>query len=358
MYNVVANILQHVIPSQNYTISISKYHVINTSSQNLFGHMAPANGMSILSLAFSILFPLLVVLILLFLLIGYVTGSKSVKETASAHMKDLAIIIILAGIVNAYGFTLFYNILHIGYFFNHDFKMYNSLSSNFFSIWSGSVFLKAVVKGLESQIVTIAKLPVIVEEGGAEVAITATVIGNILAGVLSSIIPFALDGFKITWIMLFLLSFAQVVSITYLLPLGIVFRAFPPTKAVGAGLISLALGLGFVLPIVTYVFTAAAFYIKNNGVFQTVLGPMTMNQISNYPISISSAWYIKMVLFPVHSTELAVLLPLKALLNYTIFLLMMGTVIPTISITVTMITIYIISSYLGGTKLFLPRILV
>lgn len=236
--------------------------------------------------------------------------------------------------------------------------MYNSLSVNFFSVWSVGIFIESIVKGLEAQILAIAELPGIVEAGGAELAITTTVIGGILVSVLTSIISFALVGFKITWIVLILLSFAQVVSITYLLPVGIVFRAFPPTKAVGGGLIALALGLGFVFPIVTYIITSAAFYIKNNGVFQTVLGPKTMNQISHYPLSISSSGIINMFLFPIHSTLSLILLPLKALLNYTIFLLMMGTVIPTISIIITSLSILVMSSYLGGGKIFLPKILI
>jgi len=362
--HTLSNIISR-IPSHNYTISISKYHTINTSSQNLFGSLAPANAMSVLPFAFSILFPLLVVLILLFLLIGYVTGSKSIKETASAHMKDLALIVILAGIVSAYGFNLFYNVLHIGYFFNQDFKMYNSLSADFFSVWSLSIFANSLIKGIEAQAVAWLTFPGIKEFFGAGIAAVVQVYAAAITGILDTIITFSLDGFKITWIVLFLLSFAQVVSITYLLPVGIVFRAFRPTKTVGAGLISLALSLGFVFPIVTYIMTWVAFYIKNNVVIPTALGPMTMNQISNHQFQLGTTSFVSALVhlspfgsgFALAGSPLFVLiLNFKLILEYILFLFAMGTLIPGLSILLTVISITGMTSYFGGAGMGLPRI--
>ncbi len=363
--NTVSNILSR-IPSHNYTLSISKYHVINTSSQNLFGNIAPGNAMSVLPLAFSILFPLLVVLILLFLLIGYVTDSKSIKETSSSYMKDLALIIILAGIVNAYGFNLFYNVLHIGYFFNQDFKMYNSLSTDFFSVWSLSVFTTSVIKGIEAQVVAWFTFPGVKELGGAAIAATTQVYATAITGILDTIITFSLDGFKITWIVLFLLSFAQVVSITYLLPVGIVFRAFQPTKTVGAGLIALALSLGFVFPIVTYVMTWVAFYIRNYVPIWTPLGTVTMYQISHLQFhlsttSITSAFvhslsYGGPLVVATASPIFLLIIFFKIMLEYVLFLFLMGTLIPGLSVLLTIISITGMTSYFGGAGMGLPKI--
>ena len=174
-----------------------------------------------------------------------------------------------------------------------------------------------------------------------------------------------MDGFKITWIVLFLLSFAQVVSITYLLPLGIVFRAFQPTKTVGAGLMALALSLGFVLPIVTYIMTWVAFYIKNNLVISTALGPMTINQIVTHPIQLDIASIVSGL---VHlapfgpgvalagSPIYILIVYFKIILEYVLILFAMGTIIPGLSILLTVISITGMTSYFGGTGMGLPRI--
>ena len=354
--NNLHKIISH-IPTQNYTFNISNSSIIS-SSQNTFGTITPASAMHILSMAFAVLFPLLIVIIILFLMIGYITNSKNIKQTALDHMRDFLFIIILAAIVNAFGFDVFYKILHIGYFFTQDFKMYHQISHIFLGIWLSTISTEMIIKGVEGYLVAWAGIPgvdyvVAGLSASLQVGVTA------LISLLSTIITFSFDGFKITWIVIFLLSFAQVVSITYLLPIGIVFRAFSLTKTVGAGFISLAIGLGFIFPIVTYIFTSVAFYIKNNFVIQTKLGPMTITQIGHQSIHINNI-HLFYLFIGVATGGIGVMnyifLFFQNIVIYTIFVFMIGTLVPGLSVLMTIISIAGMTSYFGGTGMGLPRI--
>ena len=352
--NVVNKISSH-IPSHNFVFAIPNAS-INASSQNIFGGIIHSNAMGLLSMVFSFLFPLIIIIIILYLMIGYITNSKGIKESSSQYIRDFLFVVIFASIVNAFGFNIFYNILHIGYFFTQDFKMYNTISTTFISIWSVTVLLKLFILSIEHIIVGLISGPGInlIFAGlsaSLQVGVTA------LISLLNTIITFSGDGFKITWIVLFLLSFAQLISITYLLPIGIVFIAIKPTKTIGASFIGVGIGLGFIFPIVTYIFTSVAFYIKNNFVIQTKLGPMTITQIGHQGITINSSHllYALTTFVPGLGNILYIILFFQNMVIYVLFYFMIGTLIPGLSILMTIISITGISTYFGGSG-SLPRI--
>ena len=352
MYSVAANLSQKLfsqISSQNFTYFSNSS--INTSAQNIFGQITPANAMNILSLALTVLFPLLIVIFLLMLMIGYITDSKKLKEKALIHIKDVGLVIIIAIFVNIFGFNILYNWLHIGYFFNQDFKMYYNMSDTFIGLWTGGVGILMTVKGIGTLIIKDAMAPGVAETGGVAIALSTKAILLSIVSILNPFINYSLEGFKATWVVLFMLSFAQITSITYLLPIGIVFRGFTLTRTVGAGFISLAIGLGFIFPIVTYIITSAAFYIKNIGILHAFFGFTSF--------SISSYWYMNIILYPVHLALMAIIIPLNSLLSYSIFLLLMATVIPIISVMLTSLSVIIMYSVIGGEgTIFIPKMFI
>ncbi len=342
--------------------------VANTSANtNLTTALHPPGYThAVTSLGFQILFPIVLILLLLYHAFARLIGTRDMVESSKNYLQDFGMVVVLAGIIAAFGFDLFYNILNLGWFYNECYRMYAEFRADIWGIYLTSTLLQAFTDAIVETLKAISNIKgefTILGFGATGRAPNIVFLLQLSITPLSSISHllgrlqgFAAEGYALCTLIIMLLRYSQMVSIPFLIPLGVLFRAFPFTRSVGAVLLALGIGFGFVFPIVTYALTYSAQYYMYHTPIQTPAGEMTLQQAKHYSMSLSPSDFISCAVNflrfrkgcpAVQKVHTFVQIQETELINLLFFIHL----IPLMSLAVTVVGIMGMTMYFGGERL-------
>ncbi len=352
----------NLLSNQTYTFQVAQGNV--TLVANFSGYVHPPGYThAVDSLGFGILFPTVLILLLLYYGMARLIGSRDMIESAKSYLSDFGMVVALAGIVSAFGFEFFYNILNLGWFYTRCYEMYNGILYDLFGLYASETFLATLLKFVSETIKAWGDLKIKVSVKVASVSGSLPFIKGATQGVglvldtviknIQSLQKFTAEGFVVCSLIIMLLMYSQIVSIPFLIPLGTLFRAVPVTRSVGSVLLALGIGFGFVFPIVTYTLTYSGLYFINNMPVSTPAGPMTIAQAKHYTMTISPSDFLNPGCLTIFSCP--AIQKLQAFLYLqtveVVALLFFIHLIPLMCLAVTVMGIIGMSIYFGGERL-------
>lgn len=149
-----------------------------------------------------------------------------------------------------------------------------------------------------------------------------------------------------------LLAFAASSSLTLIIPLGIILRAFYPTRKLGGLLIAIAIGMYVIMPL-SYVFDAeiASGFTSNiaQSLSQIQMASTGVEQIHNTSVIGSIYNFIKPLLQTLANT-------INILINEVAYLIVYAFVLPLFSLVITLVGIREIAQLLGSDASLLNKI--